>query len=214
MASMTSESIYGEFYPNPAVIPHMSGRLTAGGSFAHGFFVEAWGTCLLMFLILAVVDKNQNTLKNKDLVPLVIGIALTSIVAVVSTQTEAGLNPARDFGARLVAAAYGYGKLALPGPNYEMFAYIFGPILGAIVGSILHDVLIAPGLRRSSKPYETYQARIHELQLQRSLRDLAAGSSASCGESFGAESETMQLPSSQKAKGGALPVAPVADASS
>ncbi len=161
-----------------------------------------------MFLILAIVDKNQNTLKNKELVPLVIGIALTSIVAVVSTQTEAGLNPARDFGARLVAFCYGYGKLAIPGPSYEVVAYIFGPILGAIAGAIAHDLLIAPGLRRSSKPYETYQAKIHELLLQRSLRDLSSG------ESLGTESESHQLPSGgsrgNKAQGGVLPVAPVA----
>jgi hypothetical protein len=197
----------------------MGGKAEPGGSFAHGFFVEAWGTFLLMFLILAITDKNQNTLgKGKELVPLVIGIALTSIVAVVSTQTEAGLNPARDFGARLVAFCYGYGKVAIPGPNYEVLAYIFGPILGAIFGAIAHDVLIAPGLRRSSKPYETYQAKIHELHLQRSLRDLPSG------ESFGAEPESYQLPSgagshghsksNTKAQGAVLPVAPVADASS
>lgn len=171
--SITSGSIYAEFFPNPNVIPHLGAtNRPAGGSFVHGFFVEAWGTLLLMFLILAIVDKNQNTLKHKELVPLVIGIALTSIVSVIGPHTEACLNPARDFGARLVALCYGYKSIAMPGPNYEVFVYLVGPVCGAIIGAILHDILIAPGLRRSSKPYDTYQAKVHDLQLQNSLRNM------------------------------------------
>jgi len=172
VASIGQAMIYREFFPNPAIIPHTAGdsaRLP-GGSVGHAFAMEFVGTMLLMFLILAIVDRNQNTLKNKELVPLIIGLALTSIVAVVAPSTEACLNPARDFGARLVALMMGYGKVALPGPRNEMWVYIFAPILGALAGALLHDVLIAPGLRRSAKPYETYQAKVHDLQLQRSIR--------------------------------------------
>jgi hypothetical protein len=109
----------------------------------------------------------------------VIGLALTSIVAVIGPATEACLNPARDFGARLVSAAFGYGKLALPGPNNEVFVYFFAPILGALAGALLHDLLIAPGLRKSAKPYDTYQAKVHDLQLQRSMRDILLASQRS-----------------------------------
>ena len=94
-----------------------------------------------------MTDKNQNTLKNKELVPIAIGMSLACIICIVGPATEACLNPARDLGPRFVAAIYGYGKLALPGPHNEMWAYIFGPIIGAVLGAISHDLLIAPGLR-------------------------------------------------------------------
>jgi glycerol uptake facilitator-like aquaporin len=172
VASIGQAMIYGEFFPNPAIIPHLSADSSRlpGGSVGHAFAMEFVGTMLLMFLILAIVDRNQNTLKNKELVPFIIGLALTSICAVVAPSTEACLNPARDFGARLVALAMGYGKVALPGPRNEMWVYMFAPILGALAGALMHDLLIAPGLRRSAKPYQTYQAKVHDLQLQRSIR--------------------------------------------
>jgi glycerol uptake facilitator protein len=69
--SIGQAAIYGEFFPNPAMIPHTSldsARLP-GGTAGHAFAVEFVGTLLLMFLILAIVDKNQNTLKNKELIP-------------------------------------------------------------------------------------------------------------------------------------------------
>eukprot|EP00624_Nannochloropsis_granulata_P003728 evm.model.NODE_28821_length_16656_cov_25.076488.3 len=174
VASIGQEMIYGEFFPNPAIIPHTVGNsaLLPGGSIQHAFAMEFVGTLLLMFLILAIVDRNQNTLKHKELVPLIIGLSLMSIVSVVAPSTEACINPARDFGARLVAVMMGYGKVALPGPRNEMWVYIFAPILGALVGALFHDLLIAPGLRRTAKPYVTYQAKVHDLQLQRSLRDI------------------------------------------
>lgn len=157
----------------------------------HAFVMEFVGTMLLMFLILAIVDRNQNTLKNKELVPLVIGLALTSIVAVIAPSTEACLNPARDMGARVVAAIFGYGKMAFPGPNKNVYVYLFAPVLGALAGALLHDVLIAPGLRRSAKPYDTYQSKVHDLQLQRSVRDMLTQRSSQESSSFMEETSTL-----------------------
>lgn len=82
--------------------------------------------------------------------------------------------------------------MALPGPNQEMWAYIFGPIFGGILGGIAHDLLIAPGLRRSAQPYDIYQAPGH-LATQRSLRDLS--SQRSSQESF-ADEEAAVMPKS------------------
>jgi hypothetical protein len=53
----------------------------------------------------------------------------------------------RDLSLRLVAAMMGYGTMALPGPNGEMFVYILGPCFGALIGALVHDLAIAPGLR-------------------------------------------------------------------
>ncbi len=207
LASIGQEAIYGEFFPNPAIIPHTtldSARLP-GGTVGHAFAMEFVGTMLLMFLILAIVDRNQNTLKNKELVPLVIGLALTSIVAVVAPSTEACLNPARDFGARLVAYIFGYGRLAFPGPNNNVYVYLFAPVLGAVAGALLHDVLIAPGLRRSAKPYDLYQSKVHDLQLQRSVRDMLNQRSSQESSSFMDDSPVpQQQQQQQQGKGGLI----------
>ncbi|TFJ86520.1 hypothetical protein NSK_002177 [Nannochloropsis salina CCMP1776] len=119
-----------------------------GGTVAHAFAIKFVGTMLLMFLILTIVTRNQNPLKNKEPTPLVIGLALASIVSVAAPSMEACLNPARDFGARLVAACFEYGKVVLPGPDHEMWVFIFEPTLGALTGALLRDLLTAPGLRR------------------------------------------------------------------
>lgn len=142
--------IYGEIFPNPAMFPRTSKDSShlPGGTVAHAFAMKFVGKMPLMFLILIIVTRNQNPLKNKEPMPLVIGLALASIVSVAAPSTEACLNPARDFGARLVAACFEYGKVALPGPDHEMCDYIFEPTLGALTGVLLRDLLIAPGLRR------------------------------------------------------------------
>ena len=45
------------------------------------------------------------------------GESITILIAVIAPLTQAGFNPARDFGPRLFAYAAGWGSVAIPGPR-------------------------------------------------------------------------------------------------
>ena len=50
------------------------------------------------------------------------------------------INPARDFGPRLLAFTVGFGPLAIPGPNGYMWVPIVGPLIGGIAGALIYDL--------------------------------------------------------------------------
>jgi len=65
------------------------------------------------------------------------------IISIVAPLTQAGLNPARDFGPRIVAYLFGWGEIAIPGPRGGFFTvYILSPIVGAVVGAGLYQFMV------------------------------------------------------------------------
>lgn len=108
--------------------------------------MEALGTAILMFVILAVTDERNAARPPPQMAPFFIGFTVAILISVFAPLTQAGWNPARDFGPRLVAAVAGWGHTALPGPRAGFWAYIVGPLLGAPTGAGCYDVLVAPGL--------------------------------------------------------------------
>jgi glycerol uptake facilitator protein len=104
--------------------------------------IEALGTALLLFFIFALVDRHNRDAPDANLAPFFIGFAVAIIISVLAPLTQAGLNPARDFGPRLFALFAGWGAMALPGPNGIWWAYIVGPFLGGPLGATLYDLLI------------------------------------------------------------------------
>lgn len=130
----TSESnqtamMFGEFYPNPGYVDsHSIGTIGA-------VFMEGLGTFVLVFSIFQLL-KYEERLGNW--IPVMIGATVTVIICFVAPYTQAGLNPARDFGPRLVASFSGWGEAAFPNNSFGFFTvYILGPLIGGSIAAFL-----------------------------------------------------------------------------
>ena len=139
--SQLSAMVFGEYGPNPAVFGTVPATLALLSPLAV-MLIEALGTALLLFFIFALVDRHNRDAPGANLAPFFIGFAVAIIISVLAPLTQAGLNPARDFGPRLFALLAGWGAMALPGPNGIWWAYIVGPFLGGPLGATLYDLLI------------------------------------------------------------------------
>ncbi len=138
--SELTASAFGEYFPNPDVLPHESGAELVNAFHALG--VEAFGTAILAFVIFMSLDPKSALHKTSGLAPIIIGLTLTLLISLFGSITQAGWNPARDFGPRLVAFFAGWEKIAIPGPHGGFWIYILGPIIGAPIGGILYDKVL------------------------------------------------------------------------
>lgn len=148
--SVFSAMIFGEYFPNPALFPDNPGVV----SHLSAFVVEAWATGVLVFVIFAFTDPHNTTVgsgKHKVPVPILIGATVMILISLYGPLTQAGLNPARDFGPRLFAAAAGWGKVAIPGPRKGFWVYIVGPLVGGLAGGALYDLVAAKAMQFRNK---------------------------------------------------------------
>ena len=82
---------------------------------------------------------------SSDMQPLFIGLTVSSIILFVAPITQCGLNPARDFGPRLVAYFAGWGDAALPDSVGGWFwVYILAPIVGASIAAVFFKYVLEP----------------------------------------------------------------------
>jgi glycerol uptake facilitator-like aquaporin len=81
-------------------------------------------------------------------VPFFVGFTVAVLIALFAPITQAGWNPARDFGPRLVALLAGYGSIAIPGPQAGFWIYIVGPLIGGPIGGTVYERCIGPLLPR------------------------------------------------------------------
>ena len=101
------------------------------------FFAEALGTGILAFVIFASTHPKNKTMKD-GFIPPIIGLTVGSLIAVIAPLTQAGFNPARDFGPRIVAFLAGWKTVAFKG----CWVYILAPILGAPIGAAIADQIL------------------------------------------------------------------------
>jgi len=137
---------YGEYFPNPAV----AGVDTAAWalvSLPQACAAEALGTALLVFFVFALVEPRNSAAPSARGIAFPIGLAVAAIICVVAPLTQAGLNPARDFGPRLFAWGAGWGGVAIPGPRGGFFfVYVLAPMVGGLGGAAAYTSLIRRGL--------------------------------------------------------------------
>jgi glycerol uptake facilitator protein len=116
------------------------------------------GTAFLLMFVVAVIDV-RNAAVQSNLAPLAIGLAVAAIGMSFGANAGYAINPARDFGPRLLAYLAGWGKVALPGtysaPGFSFSNYfwipIVGPLIGGVLGVIIYDLFIGDVLHARLK---------------------------------------------------------------
>ena len=132
--SELSAMMFGEYFPNPALFgtAEEAWRIVTPWS---AFLAELVGTAMLALLICAVTQPKNPSRPSSGSAPLVIGLGVAAIISVIAPLTQAGLNPARDFGPRLVAYFLGWESIAIPGPRGGwLTVYVVAPVIGACLG--------------------------------------------------------------------------------
>ncbi|MBI4312823.1 MAG: aquaporin [Chloroflexi bacterium] len=149
--SELSAMVFGEYFPNPAMF--------GTGDAAHALIsplgaatVEGLGTAVLAFMVFALTDRRNTGLPVKYLAPPLIGFTVAALISLFAPLTQAGWNPARDFGPRIVAFLAGWGSIAIPGPYGGFWVYIAGPLIGAPLGAAVYDLLVRRALPETSPP--------------------------------------------------------------
>ena len=147
--SELSAMTYGEYFPNPGMIG-VDEKAKSLVPYWSAMLAEALGTGILVFVIFALTDSRNENRPGAGGIAFCIGFTVTAIICILAPITQAGLNPARDFGPRIVAYFLGWGKVAIPGPRGGFFdVYILAPIVGAIIGAAVHQFVLRPPERKA-----------------------------------------------------------------
>ena len=112
------------------------------------------GTAILLFLILAITDLRSSS-PGANLAPFIIGLIVVAIGMAWGTNAGYAINPARDFGPRLLSFFTGYGG-AWRDQNGDIYFWvpILGPIIGGLIGALLYDLLVGRNLPVSDEDQE------------------------------------------------------------
>lgn len=142
--SVQTAKMFGEYYAAPGSSSVVSLPLAIGA--------EAFGTFLLVLMIFALTEGCNVGRPSDALAPLFIGLTVSSIICLIAPLTQAGLNPARDFGPRMVAWIFGWKSAAFPDQTGGFFLiYILGPILGAMLASLFFVFAFEPTMKSTSE---------------------------------------------------------------
>jgi glycerol uptake facilitator protein len=115
-------------------------------------FPEAWeyglmdqviGTAFLLALILAITDP-RNQPVTRGLEPILVGLVVVAIGVSWGGMHGYAINPARDFGPRLLTLVAGFKDTGFQ--NGVFWVPIVGPLVGGLVGALFYDGLIRPFL--------------------------------------------------------------------
>ncbi len=129
-----------------------------------GYFDNYWGpviseitgTALLLIIVLAVIDL-MNIPPKGNLGAVIIGFGVMAIGMSFGANSGYAINPARDFGPRLLTLVTGWGDAAFPGDvGGPLHAYwwvpIVAPIIGGAIGAVIYNFFINDVLKARMKP--------------------------------------------------------------
>lgn len=136
-ASLELASVFST-YPHPSL------------SVGLAFVVEVVITAILLGMIMALTD-DGNGLPRGPLAPLLIGLLIAVIGGAMGPLTGFAMNPARDFGPKLMTFFAGWGEVTFTGGRDIPYFLVplIAPVIGACLGAAGYKALICrhlPGL--------------------------------------------------------------------
>jgi len=139
--SMSVAKMFGEYYSLSADTSYISMPLA--------MIAEGFGTFLLVLMIFCLTEGCNLGRPDNNLAPIFIGLTVSSIICLIAPLTQAGLNPARDFGPRIVAWIFGWGNAAFPDAKGGFFfVYILAPIIGGLAAGLFFTKIIQKLMQR------------------------------------------------------------------
>lgn len=140
--SVRTAMMFGEYYPAPGG--------SAVVSLPRAAAAEAFGTFLLVLMIFALTEGCNVGRPDNALAPVFIGLTVASVICLIAPLTQAGLNPARDLGPRIVAWLAGWGDAAFPDhAGGFLWVYVLAPVAGGAAAArffvrVLEPLMAAP----------------------------------------------------------------------
>ncbi|MBO9595279.1 MAG: aquaporin family protein [Niabella sp.] len=126
--------------PGSATLARMFGECYAPNPVLLAMLAECAGTFLLTAGIFMVTHEQPGKKNRFAYAPLSIGILLALLICVFASVTQAGFNPARDFGPRCIAFLCGWRTAAFPDEAGGFFwVYILAPFAGAAAAAMLYN---------------------------------------------------------------------------
>ncbi len=127
------------------LLEHTAGIFTTfpafPGSPSAGFVDQLLGTALLLLLVFAVTDE-RNQPPGANLAPLVIGLIVLGIGCSFGSLHGYAINPARDFGPRLLTVLVGFRNNGLTDGSGVWWVPVAGPLLGAVLGAWIYEAAV------------------------------------------------------------------------
>jgi glycerol uptake facilitator protein len=106
------------------------------------YFTEIVGTFCLLLFVYAIVDSVRNVGPGANLWPFMVGMGVLAIGLSLGGPTGYAINPARDFGPRLMAAIFAGDAKAFSDPYF--LVPIIGPLVGGVAGAFFYTRLVQP----------------------------------------------------------------------
>ncbi|HBY61991.1 MAG TPA: aquaporin [Solibacterales bacterium] len=107
-----------------------------------GLLDQVLGTALLLLLVLAVGDERNQP--NGNLTPVLVGLIVVAIGMSFGALHGYAINPARDFGPRLLTVLAGFKNNGLTDGSGAFWVPIVGPLAGGVLGAAVYQY----GVRR------------------------------------------------------------------
>ncbi|BHF83387.1 Aquaporin-3 [Sparganum proliferum] len=113
-------------------------------------------TAILVFGIYAITE-DRLVKKSPYAPPAVVGLVVFLAVGTYTANASSALNPARDFGPRLLLLSTYWGPEAFRIDDYYFWVPLIAPIIGAVIGAILYELLVGIHTDREIANAEEYE---------------------------------------------------------